>query len=363
MIFLSYVRENAELARALFAALERLGLRVWMDTCRLRGGDDWRLEIEEAIAACDLFVVLVSRESNATHESPYLGEIRQALRRARDLRPGRAFAVPVQIDDAPLTGSLAQLQSLSVYTDDTASIATAAGRIAALAGGGPAASRDVDPIDEICRKVLSSPPLRPTAPDLSEQIMQRVNSIQRSIELTLTTHPGAIEETVGHFKDWMLNGAVVRVLGAGRARLAGAIPANRLAHGGAQVFVQGDIIPMPHTIKNGGVVAVSASGRTDAVLAALRDIRRKNPSISIVGIADGEAEDFAGLCDTFIGIVPSDTRNPLEALADTNEYVCSMILDALVVAAGNRAGFDSTTWRLGHENIGDTGPYDVPDDL
>src|SRR5687768_8816675 len=62
------------------------------------------------------------------------------------------------------------------------------------------------------------------------------------------------------FLDWMNNGRIVRVVGAGRARLAASIPANRLAHGGARVFVQDDIIPMPHTVVSGGIVAASASG-------------------------------------------------------------------------------------------------------
>ncbi len=127
------------------------------------------------------------------------------------------------------------------------------------------------------------------------------------------------------------------------------------------MFVQDDIIPMPHTIKRGGVIAVSASGKSGSVLRLLKDVESKNPAIQIVGIADKHADEFCNLCDVFIGIEASEIENPLEALADTNEYVCSMLLDAMVVAAGKRAGFDNTTWRLGHENLGATGPYDLDD--
>ena len=54
--------------------------------------------------------------------------------------------------------------------------------------------------------------------------------------------------------------------------------------------------------------------------------------------------------------------NPLRALADVGEYVISEVLDALVVAAGRLGGFDDRMWRLGHENVGQTGPWDVETD-
>jgi hypothetical protein len=31
-------------------------------------------------------------------------------------------------------------------------------------------------------------------------------------------------------------------------------------------------------------------------------------------------------------------------------------MTALIVSAGLKAGFDDTRWRLGHENLGATGP-------
>jgi D-arabinose 5-phosphate isomerase GutQ len=160
------------------------------------------------------------------------------------------------------------------------------------------------------------------------------------------------------FLDWMNNGRVVRVVGAGRARLAASIPANRLAHGGARVFVQDDIIPMPHTVVSGGIIAASASGSTPSVLNLLNVVRRNAPEITVVGIAHHGATAFSSLCRHFVGIrLEEDTPNPLSALADMGEYVISEVLDALVVAAGRLGGFDDRRWRLGHENIGATGPY------
>ena len=153
---------------------------------------------------------------------------------------------------------------------------------------------------------------------------------------------------------------MVRVLGAGRARLAAAIPANRIAHGGARAYVQDDIVPMPHTIYGDAVLAAGASGRTPSVLDDLRAVRDLAPHVTIVGIASADAAEFKILCDHFVGII-DDTKveHPLSALADVKEYFLSEVLDARVVASGKLGGFDDRRWRLGHENIRATGPYDA----
>ena len=122
----------------------------------------------------------------------------------------------------------------------------------------------------------------------------------------------------------------MRVMGAGRARLAAAIPANRLAHGGAHIYVQDDIVPMPHSIKGGGILAASASGRTTVLLENLAAARKKGSSITIVGIAAHNADEFRGQCDVFIGIHEAfQAKRPLQALADISEFVISELLDAL----------------------------------
>lgn len=194
---------------------------------------------------------------------------------------------------------------------------------------------------------------------IAKAIEQRTDTIARSVRRSMRdcSH---LEAVVRLFLEWMRQGTIVRIIGAGRARLAAAIPANRLAHGGARVFMQDDIIPMPHTIRGGGVIAASVSGKTESVLQVLRVIQNEAPHITVVGIANAESQEFRTLCHYFIGI-EQDTKypDPLVALADIGEYVISELLDALVVAAGKLGGFDERMWRLGHENVGATGPYDA----
>jgi D-arabinose 5-phosphate isomerase GutQ len=194
---------------------------------------------------------------------------------------------------------------------------------------------------------------------IHSEIEQRIKAIGDICVRTLSGSKEPIKNAILLFSKWMLQGSIVRIIGAGRARLAGCIPANRLAHGGARVYIQDDILPMPHSIKGGSIIAVSASGKTKSVLDVLKIVREKGRNIDIVGIADKNAEEFKNYCHIFIGIdQQTELPNPLRALADTGEYVISELLDAMGVAAGKLAGFDDTTWRLGHEDLGATGPYD-----
>lgn len=238
-------------------------------------------------------------------------------------------------------------------------------------------SKPVD-IEAVCRDLKRQYPnllgcvnqTRPVSPphttdfqDVCASIVSRARAINVQICKSVEHAREDIECAVRLFRDWMLDRTIVRIVGAGRARLAASIPANRLAHGGARVFVQDDIVPMPHSIKGGGVIAASASGRTETVLSVLRTVYPIK-SVQIVGLADASATDFRNHCHVFIGIQPAPVgiNNPLRALADSEEYVISEILDAMVVAAGKLAGFDDSFWRLGHEDLGGTGPYNLGQD-
>jgi D-arabinose 5-phosphate isomerase GutQ len=118
------------------------------------------------------------------------------------------------------------------------------------------------------------------------------------------------------------------------------------------------MIPMPHSLHGGGILAASASGKTRSVLDVLRQVDKSNKEIDVVGIASVEADEFHSLCDLSIKIVSAPARG-LSALADLEEFVIAELMDALVVAAGTLLGYSEASWKLGHEDLGPaTGPYD-----
>ena len=92
-IFLSYVREDVERARALALLLERKGYSVWWDR-RIRGGAQYSTEIEAALKSADKIVVLWSAKSV---ESPW---VRDEAAVGRDT--GRFVPVTIDGTEPPL---------------------------------------------------------------------------------------------------------------------------------------------------------------------------------------------------------------------------------------------------------------------
>jgi D-arabinose 5-phosphate isomerase GutQ len=195
--------------------------------------------------------------------------------------------------------------------------------------------------------------------DVLVALNTRVWAISYAIRETIARHHEAILQGIVQLEQWIRQHEVVRVIGAGRALYAASIPANRLAHAGAAVHVINDVVPLPNSNKDGGILAASASGETQAVLDIMASARRLNKRIVIVGVASARAEQFRSLCDIFIGIEEASGpyENPLRALADTGEYAISELLDAMVVAAGKRLGLTDQDFKSGHEDLGPTGPY------
>jgi|GEM_PF-2129183 len=62
-IFISYSSKDAEFAQKLFKSLEPF-YDVWIDKDDIKGGSKWEKMIQDAVTACDVFLVIVSENSN-----------------------------------------------------------------------------------------------------------------------------------------------------------------------------------------------------------------------------------------------------------------------------------------------------------
>jgi len=218
-------------------------------------------------------------------------------------------------------------------------------------------------IDELPNKVASSFSLE-AEEDSCEQIVARIDFINDCLKETIKGSEAKIEEIVNLFYEWMTKHSVVRLVGVGRAKIAGNISMYRLAHGGARTFINDGNIPLPNSIHGGGIIAVSASGKTEIILEILKQAYvKEDPNMTIVAIAAEEVRDYyeKNCCHHFIGIKKDvkNSNNSLTALADVEEQIICQLLDAMVVAAGKKAFYDDTQWRIEHEDVGATGPYGV----
>jgi hypothetical protein len=100
-IFLSYARDNLEVAKSIAEALRAAGLQVWLDLGKLQPGDAWDLKIRRNIEACSFFMPLISRETEARREGYFRREWNIAADRALNFADDEAFLLPVTVDGTP----------------------------------------------------------------------------------------------------------------------------------------------------------------------------------------------------------------------------------------------------------------------
>ena len=65
-IFVSYSRRDLALVDSIVEKLEAAGMGVWIDRENIKPGKTWRVQIVEAIATCDAFVLMLSSNSAAS---------------------------------------------------------------------------------------------------------------------------------------------------------------------------------------------------------------------------------------------------------------------------------------------------------
>lgn len=98
-IFISYIREDIDLARRLYAAVADLGGDVWFDERRLYPGDAWEDEVLRSIRKrIRLFLPIISLNTESHEEGYVFREWREAVIRSHAI-PQRRFIIPVVIDE------------------------------------------------------------------------------------------------------------------------------------------------------------------------------------------------------------------------------------------------------------------------
>jgi hypothetical protein len=97
-ILSSYASEDIAAARKLFDDLREIGGDVvWLDKTALRPGDEWNRQIQSAVQRCDLFLPIISTNTEQRTEGYFRLEWREAVQRSMRIQ-GRKFIVPVVVD-------------------------------------------------------------------------------------------------------------------------------------------------------------------------------------------------------------------------------------------------------------------------
>jgi TIR domain len=100
--FISYAREDEDIAHQIFEDLRTNGLDVWLDSERLRPGEIWEHAIPAAIRTSTFFVALLSSQS-LSKRGYFQRELNLAFEVVQELPHGSIFVIPVRIDDCEVS--------------------------------------------------------------------------------------------------------------------------------------------------------------------------------------------------------------------------------------------------------------------
>jgi formylglycine-generating enzyme required for sulfatase activity len=115
-IFLSHASEDKPRVRELSRVLRENGFDPWLDEERLLPGQDWELEIANAVSSSDVVITCLS-----TISVNKVGYVQKELRRVLDIADrqpeGRIFIIPVRLEECRVPTRLSQWQYADIFVD------------------------------------------------------------------------------------------------------------------------------------------------------------------------------------------------------------------------------------------------------
>lgn len=117
VVFLCHASPDKAAVRELYTRLLSDGARPWLDENDLLPGQDWQLEIRNAIRRSDVVLVCLSAQS-VTRAGFAQREIRFALDVADEQPEGTIFVIPVLLEECRVPDRLSQLHWVRLYDAD-----------------------------------------------------------------------------------------------------------------------------------------------------------------------------------------------------------------------------------------------------
>ena len=100
-VFISYAREDTEVANRLYNDIKIAGLDPWLDTQSLLPGQNWRIAIKDAIKNSDYFIPLLS--SNSVQKRGYVqAEFKYGIEVLKETPPDDIRVIPVRMDECEI---------------------------------------------------------------------------------------------------------------------------------------------------------------------------------------------------------------------------------------------------------------------
>jgi|GEM_PF-2819098 len=109
LVFLSHANEDKPAVRRLCNRLKGDGFDPWLDEERLLPGQDWHLEIEQAMRKSDVLLLCFS-EKSVSKEGYIQREYKKAMIFQEEKPGGTIFVIPVRLDECQIPFFLRELQ-------------------------------------------------------------------------------------------------------------------------------------------------------------------------------------------------------------------------------------------------------------
>ena len=115
-VFLCHAIEDKPQVQDLYRQLKDHGFRPWLDSENLIAGQDWDMEIQQAVRSSDVVVVCLST-SSVTKTGYVQKEIRIALDTAEHHPEGQIYIVPVRLCPCDIPVRLKKWHALDLYEE------------------------------------------------------------------------------------------------------------------------------------------------------------------------------------------------------------------------------------------------------
>ncbi|NOT05935.1 MAG: SUMF1/EgtB/PvdO family nonheme iron enzyme [Anaerolineales bacterium] len=107
-VFLCHASQDKPTVWKLYRYLKQRGVKPWLDQVDLLPGEDWEVEIPNALFSSDVILVCLSKNS-VDKEGYVQKEISFALDKALE-KPGRIFIIPVKLEECDIPKRLSRYQ-------------------------------------------------------------------------------------------------------------------------------------------------------------------------------------------------------------------------------------------------------------
>jgi tetratricopeptide (TPR) repeat protein len=116
-IFLSYAREDEQQVLNLYSAIQDAGFEPWMDQENILPGQDFELEIRQAIQTASLFIACLS-EASVKKRGMVQKEYKLALDVLREFPEHAVYFIPIRFDNCSVPSGMAKLQWVDLFEKD-----------------------------------------------------------------------------------------------------------------------------------------------------------------------------------------------------------------------------------------------------